>query len=91
MLPFSLEEAICLKEAAAIAGCSESTVRGWCARFCIGRRVVGGKLMVSRVALAMLLDGDRASLEAYLGGDRSGPLVALYFARAGLVDMSTAA
>ena len=46
----------------------------------IGRRVVGGPWQVSRVALAMLLDGNNAALGAYLSGDRDGPLVAPYFA-----------
>ena len=39
---------------------------------------------VSRVALDMLLAGHQSALNAYLRGDRSGPLVAPYFARAGL-------
>lgn len=42
--------------------------------------------MVSRVALQMLLDGDRKALEAYLSGDRVGPLTTPY-----LDQVSTAA
>jgi hypothetical protein len=40
--------------------------------------------MVSRVALAMHLDGDREALKAYLAGDRESPLVTNYFQRFGL-------
>lgn len=83
LVPFDRREAITLKQAAAIAGRSETTVRGWCASYHIGRRVVGGPWMVSRVALAMLLDGDRRALEAYLSGDRSGPLMTPYMDRLG--------
>lgn len=82
LVPYSVDEALCLKEAASIAGRSETTVRGWCGVYHIGRRIVGGPWRVSRVALAMLLDGDQPALEAYLSGDRSGPVVAPYFERA---------
>jgi hypothetical protein len=40
--------------------------------------------MVSRVALQMLLDGDRRALRAYLKGDRESALVRSYYARLGL-------
>ena len=39
---------------------------------------------MSRVALAMLLDGDADALAAYLVGDQHGPLVAPYYERLGL-------
>src|SRR5215218_8766906 len=39
---------------------------------------------VSRVALAMPLDGDADALAAYLAGDRHGVLVAPYYERLGL-------
>ena len=35
--------------------------------------------MVSRVALAMFLDGDIKALRAYHAGDRESELVTLYF------------
>jgi hypothetical protein len=44
--------------------------------------------MVSQVALAMLLDGDRKALKAYLAGERSSDLVRSYFDRLGLVCAS---
>ena len=84
LIPYRPAEALCLKEAAGIAGRSATTVRGWCANYHVGRRVVGGPWQVSRLALAMLLDGNRPALEAYLSGDRSGPIVDPYLARAGL-------
>jgi Helix-turn-helix domain len=64
LVPFAKEERISVKEAAAVAGRSERTVRNWCVERGIGRRV-GGVWAVSKVALVMWLDGDLAALAAY--------------------------
>jgi hypothetical protein len=85
--PFDKRECINLKEAADIAGKSESTMRGWCDEHGLGRRVGGGTWMVSEIALAMFLDGDLKALKAYHAGDRSDPGVIAYFERAGLGDL----
>jgi hypothetical protein len=82
--PFDKRECINLKEAASIAGKSESTMRGWCEEHGLGRRIGGGSWMVSKVALAMFLDGDVKALRAYHAGDRESELVASYFRRAGI-------
>jgi hypothetical protein len=79
--PFDKRECISLKEAAEIAGKSESTMRGWCDEHGLGRRIGGGPWMVSKVALAMFLDGDVKALRTYHAGDRSSELVASYFQR----------
>jgi hypothetical protein len=79
--PFDKYECISLKQAAGIAGKSESTLRGWCDQHGLGRRVGGGTWSVSKVALAMFLDGDAQALRAYHAGDRSSELVTLYFER----------
>jgi hypothetical protein len=84
LIPYDKQEAITLRQAALIAGRSESTLRSWCQCHYIGRRVAGGPWMVSRVALAMFLDDDARALRAYLAGDRESGLVAPYFRRAGL-------
>ena|SRR5258708_33000888 len=64
---------------------TERTVRNWCAQFGIGRRnLAGGRWSVSRVALAMFLDGNTPALNAYLAGQRQCQLVAPYYHRAGL-------
>jgi hypothetical protein len=84
LIPYDKQEAITLRQAALIAGRSESTLRSWCQAHYIGRRVAGGPWMVSRVALAMFLDDDARALCAYLAGDRESRLVAHYFRRAGL-------
>ena len=81
LVPYDPREAISLKQAARLSRRSETTVRGWCGKFYIGRRVVGGPWEVSRAALAMLLDGNDKALSAYLSGARSGELVDAYFAR----------
>lgn len=84
LVPFDKREALTLRQAAEIADRSEATLRAWGATHAIGRRVGGGNWRVSRVALAMFLDGNRAALSAYLGGDRTGPDVRPYFDRARL-------
>ena len=80
LVPYDPREAISLKQAAKLSRRSETTVRGWCGKFYIGRRVVGGPWEVSRAALAMLLDGNQAALRAYLSGDRQGAVVSAYLA-----------
>jgi hypothetical protein len=77
--PFDKRECISLKQAAGIAGKSESTLRGWCDQHGLGRRVGGGSWLVSKVALAMFLDGDEKALQAYHCGDRCGDVVRHYF------------
>src|SRR4051812_45322102 len=84
LIPFDKREGMTLLDAARLAGKSEGTVRTWCCQHDIGRRIVGGPWCVSRVALAMLLDGDADALAAYLAGDRHEPLVAPYYERLGL-------
>src|SRR4051812_38458228 len=79
--PFDRREAMTTKEAADLADRSESTIRTWATVYGIGRRIAGGPFSISRVALAMLLDGNQAALDDYLRGDRTGPRVAPYFER----------
>jgi hypothetical protein len=64
-----------------IAGKSERTLRNWCDEHGIGRRIAGGSWAVSKVALAMLLDGDLAALAAYRdrGARASSEPVAAYY------------
>ena len=87
LVPFDKREAVSLPIAAEIASKSERTVRNWCVEFGIGRRI-GGHWAVSRVALAMHLDGNEDALAAYHDGARGqyGP-VAEYYRRLGLGDL----
>jgi hypothetical protein len=41
LMPFDKRECISLKEAADIAGRSESTMRNWCDEYGLGRRIGG--------------------------------------------------
>jgi len=82
--PFDRRECISLNKAADIAGKSASTMRSWCDEFGLGRRVGGGAWSVSKVALAMHLDGDLKALRAYHAGHRNDPRVVRYFEREGL-------
>ncbi len=79
LVPYDSREAISLKEAAAIADRSVGTIRNWCESG-IGRKV-GGQWRVSRVALAMFLDGDQRALAMYLDRERADGIVAQYFER----------
>lgn len=81
--PWSIEEAIDVKGAAAQAGVSPLTMRDWASKKNIGR-VVAGRVWISRVALAAYLDGDAEALSEYQRGCRSTPRVAAYFRRLGI-------
>jgi hypothetical protein len=83
LIPFDRHEALSLQEAAEISGKCIETMRRWASLDDIGRKI-GGQWCVSRVALAMYLDGDKPALRAYLAGDRDGPLVRPYFDRVAL-------
>lgn len=85
LVPWDVREAISVVDAAELIGCSLVTVRNWASMHGLGRRV-GGKWMLSRVALRMYLDGDRRALGAYLMGDRESELVLSYFAGCGLLE-----
>jgi hypothetical protein len=88
LIPFDSREAISVKEAAARAGKSERTVRNWCAKHGIGRRIADGTWGVSKVALPMLLEGRDQVLGAYLDGVRAScEPVADYYRREGLGDL----
>jgi len=85
LVPFDKREVVRLKEAAAIANTSESTMRNWSDKYGLGRQInEGGPWWVSKIALAMHLDGDRRALRAYHAGDRSDPTVIAYFKKEGL-------
>ena len=61
----------------------------WCVEHGIGRRVAGGTWKVSKVALAMLLDGDLEALAAYRddGVRGSWEPVAKFYRRCGLGEL----
>jgi hypothetical protein len=86
LIPFNVAEAMSVRDAAKVSGKSERTVRDWCEKYGIGRRVAGGTLMVSKVALLALLEGDEDALVSYRdhGVRASYPPVAKYFERADL-------
>ncbi|MHC2017148.1 hypothetical protein [Methylobacterium sp. CM6247] len=75
-------------EAALQANRTERTIRIWCRHHDIGRRIAGGPWLVSRVALAMFLNGDASALRAYLAGDRQSSSVLAYFAAQGLEELT---
>jgi hypothetical protein len=87
LIPYDNLEAVSLSIAARLASKCERTVRNWCGEFGLGRRI-GGHWAVSRVALAMYLDGNKDALAAYHDGARGHcELVAEYYRRLGLGDL----
>ncbi|MGY4380445.1 hypothetical protein ACVWZ3_008084 [Bradyrhizobium sp. i1.3.6] len=88
LTPFDRREAISIGQAAEVAGKSVGTLYNWCRQHGLGRRVGGGTWFVSKVALAMFLDGDMIALAAYQAGERSGDLVGQYFERFKLQSVS---
>jgi len=83
LVPFNRLEALTVAGAVTIAGKSSRTIREWCLRYGIGRKI-GGEWAISKVALAMHLDGNWAALKAYHSGDRTSPLVTGFFERCGV-------
>jgi hypothetical protein len=82
--PYWPEEAVSINEAAFLAKKSVGTMRNWAANDFLGRPVGPVSWQVSRVALAMYLDGNRRALAQYLRGDRSSPTIVAYYERLGL-------
>jgi hypothetical protein len=81
--PFHRSESISIAESARIACKSDRTIRSWCRGLHLGRKI-GGQWVVSKVALAMFLEGNTAALRNYLSGDRMSPMVTEYFERLGV-------
>ena len=73
-------EVLTVGQAAALSGCSTSTIRRMVEVHHIGRKIRPGCTRISRAALFMAVENDRPALEAYLAGERGG-VVAPYFAR----------
>ena len=88
LIPFDRREGMTTAEAAEQANRTERTIRMWCRDHDIGRRVAGGPWLVSRIALAMFLNGDAPALRAYLAGDRRNSSVWPYFAAEGLEELA---
>jgi hypothetical protein len=85
LIPYDAREALTLQEAAEMARRSKSTVRNWCRDYRIGRRLVGGNLAISKIAMQMLMDNDIKRLELYFRNGRHA--VAEYFERYSLCEI----
>jgi len=80
--PFDKRECLTLRQAAAVAGKSEATMRVWSDQFGLGRRVGGGSWSVSKVAGTSRLCGPttpaiaQAMLWRRISGERWLPKLA---------------
>lgn len=81
--PYNRAEAMTVAEAAVEARRSPRTVRDWALLHDLGRKIAG-RLALSKVALAMWLDGNKLALALYLAGDRSSELIRRYFEDCGV-------
>jgi hypothetical protein len=81
LVPYDPLEALSVKKAAELAGNSPSTLRNWCEKHCIARKIAGGNWQVSWIALQMLLESNWEALAAYNVSDRTSPRVADYLKR----------
>lgn len=72
--PWHRAEVISVEAAAIEAGRSSRTIREWCSRFDIGRKVGPHYWAVSRIALTMFLEGDKAALAAATEDPRPLPI-----------------
>jgi hypothetical protein len=84
--PFDIRESMEVAAATKYAGVVGATIRTWCVRYGIGRKIAGD-WHVSRVALRMFMDGNTQALAAYHAGDRDNPAVVEYFVRVGLAGL----
>jgi hypothetical protein len=84
--PYHKLEAISIPDAAEDFAIPARTLRRWCVKYRIGRRIGGYKRpwALSRVALLMVVDRKWAALDAYLRGVRKDEPVVSYFRAAGL-------
>ena len=89
LIPYDGEECISIGDAQAFAHRTDRTIRNWCVRYGIGRRIPSGRWAISRVALQMLLDGDHQALAAYRDDGVRGAWepVAKYYHRCGLAHL----
>src|ERR1700677_265267 len=88
LIPFNVVESLTFEGAAGTAGKTSRTMRRWCIEHGLGRKI-GGAWLVSKVALAMWLEGDDEALAAYRddGVRAQFEPVARYFRRAGLDEL----
>ncbi len=80
--PFRADLSLSLPAARERTGSSYNTVRSWCTRHHIGRKI-GNSWHIDAVALELFLAGDLDPLARYLNGDRTGPEIIEAFARVG--------
>ncbi len=83
LMPYNPCEVYTLASAAKRAGKAANTIKNWCEKYGIGRRI-GGRWAVSKVALEMFLEGNKRALNLYLSGNREHSDVVAYFDRLGI-------
>jgi hypothetical protein len=83
LVPFDRRETMSIGAYAAQKGCSAPSAREEVHLQGLGRKI-SGRWLVSKIAAAMFLDGDREALRAYHAGDRSSSEVQGYYTRFGI-------
>ena len=80
LMPYNPCEVYTLASAAKRAGKVANTIKNWCEKYGLGRRI-GGRWAVSKVALEMFLEGNDTALGLYLSGNQEHSDVVAYFNR----------
>ncbi|APO67247.1 hypothetical protein IE4872_CH01605 [Rhizobium gallicum] len=73
------DEGTNVKNACALVGRDDKTIRKWCKKYGIGSAMPGSPILISIPGLMMVLYGDVAALELLRQGNRSHPRVSRYF------------
>ena len=81
--PYDPNEVIGIRAACKLSGGSRGRMIQLCEQHGLGRKI-GARWAVSRVALHAFLNDDHEGLNAYLTGDRTGPVVAHLYRAAGV-------
>ena len=80
--PFRRDLAMPLADASEYSGRAINTVRDWCKRYHLGRKI-GGEWLIDAVAFHLFIEGRLEALARYLNGDRADPETVAAFQRLG--------
>jgi hypothetical protein len=83
LIPFDRAESITVAEAAKRLGRSQSSIKRLAYMYGLGRPIAK-RWLISWPALLAFIEGDIEGLQAYWVGDRSSPLIASLYERAGV-------
>ena len=84
--PFRRDLVMSLADASEYSGRAINTMRDWCKRYHLGRKI-GGEWLIDAAAFHLFIEGQLDALAHYLNGDRATPEIVEAFARLGIALM----